>query len=382
MHPHLERMGVTRVADITGLDVIGLPVTTAHRPNSCSLSVVQGKGATHAAAHASAVMEAFEHYCAETPDLALRYTSIAGLERSATLIDLDNVPRLAETELSRERKALWLEGVGVRTGSASWLPFELVHMDYSLPLPPSLGCFLVTSTGLASGNTREEALIHALAELIERDAVTLWQKHRALQPETRVDPSSVDDALCRDMISRFVEAEVDFAIWNITSDIQVPSFFVTIVGSASNNWRRLYPASGSGCHPCRGVALARALSEAAQSRLTLISGARDDRSRQYYQTQQEEGWSDRLRDEFANGSMPCGFDSAPDHGVADLGATLDWLLARLEEKGIGEPVMVDLSKREIPAFVVRVIAAGLEGTSDVPGYCPGRRALAFSDKAF
>jgi len=51
---------------------------------------------------------------------------------------------------------------------------------------------------------------------------------------------------------------------------------VAIADRDSDPTRRLPAAAGHGCHPCRAVALSRALTEAAQSRLTMISGSRDD----------------------------------------------------------------------------------------------------------
>src|SRR6478609_9891201 len=57
---HLPHYGITRVADLTGLDCIGLPVWTAIRPASRTLSTSQGKGATSLLAKLSAVMEGIE----------------------------------------------------------------------------------------------------------------------------------------------------------------------------------------------------------------------------------------------------------------------------------------------------------------------------------
>ena len=37
-------MGITRVANVTGLDFVGVPVVMVTRPNSRSLAVSQGKG--------------------------------------------------------------------------------------------------------------------------------------------------------------------------------------------------------------------------------------------------------------------------------------------------------------------------------------------------
>jgi len=46
-------MGISRVANITGLDEIGIPVAAAIRPNSRNISVSQGKGLDMVAAKVS-----------------------------------------------------------------------------------------------------------------------------------------------------------------------------------------------------------------------------------------------------------------------------------------------------------------------------------------
>ena len=61
----MGRMGITRLANITGLDRIGIPVAIAVRPNSRSVSVSQGKGYDLPQAMASALMEACEGFHAE-----------------------------------------------------------------------------------------------------------------------------------------------------------------------------------------------------------------------------------------------------------------------------------------------------------------------------
>src|SRR5712692_8315682 len=63
--PLLPRAGITRLADVTGLDWIGLPVYQAIRPNSRNISVSQGKGLTRAQAKVSALMESLESFHAE-----------------------------------------------------------------------------------------------------------------------------------------------------------------------------------------------------------------------------------------------------------------------------------------------------------------------------
>ena len=58
--PLLAQYGITRLADVTGLDTLRVPVVMAVRPLALTLTVAQGKGVTLEAARASAAMEAIE----------------------------------------------------------------------------------------------------------------------------------------------------------------------------------------------------------------------------------------------------------------------------------------------------------------------------------
>src|SRR5262249_47992169 len=69
--PLMAAMGITRVANLTGLDRLGLPTVAVARPNARSISVSQGKGVTLAAAKASGLMESIEGYHAEHITLPL-----------------------------------------------------------------------------------------------------------------------------------------------------------------------------------------------------------------------------------------------------------------------------------------------------------------------
>jgi len=55
--PVMEAVGITRLANVTGLDCVGIPVFMAVRPNARSLAVSQGKGVDADAVRASAMME-------------------------------------------------------------------------------------------------------------------------------------------------------------------------------------------------------------------------------------------------------------------------------------------------------------------------------------
>ena len=65
--PKLPMMGITRIANITGLDRLCLPVVACMRPNAKHISVSLGKGISLTSAKVSAIMEAVEGYHFENP---------------------------------------------------------------------------------------------------------------------------------------------------------------------------------------------------------------------------------------------------------------------------------------------------------------------------
>ena len=157
-------------------------------------------------------------------------------------------------------------------------------MDYRVPFAPGSGCFGATSNGLAAGNHLLEAVSHGVCEVIERDSLTLWSLlDENGQRQTRIDLATVADPDCRQVLDRYNEAGVEAAVWETTTDVGVPCFLCQIADHSPNPLRPLYPTAGTGCHPTRETALLRALTEAAQSRLTFISGARDDCTRDTYE---------------------------------------------------------------------------------------------------
>ncbi len=77
------------------------------------------------------------------------------------------------------------------------VPHVRVDLDWSRAHPDS-GLFLATSTGLAAGNEREEALCHAIFEVIERDAEWRWDRLTATaQCATELCAESVEEPLLR-----------------------------------------------------------------------------------------------------------------------------------------------------------------------------------------
>src|SRR5262245_38456192 len=133
VRPFFSTVGITRVANVTGMDHVGIPTVIVTRPNARSLSVSQGKGATLAAARASGVMESIEQWHAERIEAPLRLGSERELGGRVRLLDVAGLPR-AVNPYTPDARILWIEGRDLATGEALWLPYEVVHLDLTLPL--------------------------------------------------------------------------------------------------------------------------------------------------------------------------------------------------------------------------------------------------------
>lgn len=375
--PYLRAMGITRIANVTGLDHVGIPVVMVCRPNSRSLSVFQGKGLELQDAKVSGIMEAIESFHADHIERPLTLQSYAKLRRQECVADVAGLPHRRDSRFHPNLRLSWIQGSDLLNDEPVWVPYALVHTDFRLPFKDGEHCFLQTSNGLAAGNHFLEALIHGICEVIERDATTLWELDaRRQRRATRIRLESVDDPACRQVLEIYAKAGIAVAVWNATTDIGVPVFVCHIVPKSDDPFRRLYAAAGCGCHPSRNIAMLRALHEAAQSRLTAISGARDDLSRSQYLLLRRASTLKWFRTHILAPDSGIRIDAVPTFDGATLNEDLDFLLGRLRRVGIRQVIAVDLSKQELRIPVVRIVIPHLEAESVSSKYSPGPRAKA------
>jgi ribosomal protein S12 methylthiotransferase accessory factor len=377
--PHLERVGITRVANITGLDRVGIPVAVAVRPNARSLSVSQGKGLDLDSAKASAVGESLEAFHAEFNQCLVRLESYEHLRREVPAVDPQRLPLSRTTNYTPWQPIPWTLGRRLGGDEAPvWVPYELVHANACLPRVPGSGAFVCSTNGLAAGNTAGEATLHALCEAVERDSCALWeQRPWEERKDTELDPGTVDDPACRELLDRFDAADIDVLVWDVTSDLPLPCYRVIILDRQADPVLAPYPAAfGAGCHPEPGVALARALTEAAQSRLTVISGARDDLTRERYRSFQSPRAISTYREMAREWTGLASFREPALPPAESVDGDLRLCLEALADAGLDEVAVVDLSRDDLPVSVVRVLALDLEGPVESPSYRPGARAMA------
>lgn len=353
MSTSMPRWGISRLADITGLDRIGLPVAVAIRPNARSVSVSQGKGLDFAAAATSALVEAAELYHAEH---MLRPLLHAGAER---MIEAGHAIAGSELADNPERSLPWVETEDLASGEACWVPHDLVHADLT-GVQPSAGGIAISSNGLAGGNSLTEATIHALCEVIERDATARWQDlRRSERARTRLDTASIDEPDCIGILERLDHADFQVGIWNTTAETGVPSYHAAILDRRNENG---HPGAGDGCHLSPTVALLRALTEAAQTRLTYIVGTRDDLDPDSFRLDQRRDRRSRHEALMADPPTSDFTDAEEFYGdslASDLATLLD-RLAALGHRALG----IDLGRPETGLAVVRVVVPGMRTPSE------------------
>lgn len=375
IRPLLSDFGITRVANVTGLDWIGIPVVMVCRPNSRSLSVSQGKGLTLDAATASGIMEAIELHYAEHLTLPMQLASYAELSKRERVVQVDQLPFLNRFCSYEERRMHWVQGYDLLQEQPIWVPHQYVSMDTVSLNACGREWFLPTSNGLASGNHLLEAIVHAICETIERDATRLWYK----RPEDEgrlscIDLNSCDDPDLKQLITQCHESGIQMLAWDTTSDVGIPSFLCLLYEHAKDPDRFRYASAGMGCHLSREVALIRAITEAAQSRLTLITGTRDDIFRDQYEPSHF-GAEDLGR--YRARQPKCGklrrFSDVSSFAQETFNADIAILLKRLGGLGVKNVIVVRLTEKESPFHIVKVIIPGLEGPCEHPAYSPGVR---------
>jgi YcaO-like protein with predicted kinase domain len=359
MRPLMPRLGITRLARLTGLDCVGVPVWTAIRPNGRSLSTSQGKGLTDDAAACSALMESIETWHAERidrPRLRGSYRSLRAAGKS--VVDPRKLPREPDVRVGLDDRYAWIEGWDLVADAPVWVPEESVTLDCVMPATRR-PTFALSSNGLASGNHVLEAIVHALCEVIERDAEARW---RAARGPKRVELATITDAHNRVLLERLAAARVHTTIWDITSDVGVPAFGAAIMEDPREPaWRALGLYQGFGCHLDPHVAVARALSEAIQTRVTYVSGSRDDFFPHDYERTTDE---ELLLPIWAAVTRPAAKRDRVDLRRVASGATASFegdlrvLLARLAEVNVRQVIAVDLTRPGLDVPVVKVLVPG------------------------
>jgi ribosomal protein S12 methylthiotransferase accessory factor YcaO len=388
--PVSSNIGVTRLADITDMDILGIPNFSAVLPGTEDyIWVYSGKGPTRLDAKASALMESIERYCSLPSNNKKKMIqgSYKDVSKVSKILHPSNVVEPMLFEYDEEMIMDFLPGYDLMNNEQILVPTPLALFRYS-PNPPAVNPFAYHHTnGLASGNVLEEAICHSLCEVIERDATSLAELNASALPynilrtmakylsdngleidpvESKefvdddtifadVDISDIDFKPISNLVKKFNDAKIPLIIKDITSPIGIPTFNASSIEWITEDYG--YLAEGHGTHPDARIALLRAITEVSQTRAANIQGARDDLRKISYgnsNSDEKKTW------QFMKSKKCINFSEIKTYVNDDILDDIKLILSRLNSNGLKQVIVVDLTHPQIMIPVVRTIVPGLE----------------------
>ncbi len=357
--PLLEKAGMDPLEDITDRDNLGIPVYSIYRKRTAkgTFGNYNGKGATPEQAKASAVMEAMERYSAEQRESdEVAYGTLQQMRDSgmpyvepADLILPARVMGMVESA-----EIAWTECYDILRGEDVWVPACAVFYPY---YPDGdLQLFRFHTNGIASGNTIEEAILHAMFEVIERDAWSIAESFNRTNADIIVDD---EDSVPGRLLKQFRDAGIEINLKDLTTDVGV-----TTIGASSDDVRTKDPEMldiGVGTHLNPEIAAIRALTEVAQSRTTHKHGLKvnaelQKKTREMGYEKVKEANALWYRDSSKSIRLSEMKDEATDYVLDDI----ELVLGKIMDAGFDRVIIADLTRPEIDVPTVRAIIPGME----------------------
>lgn len=364
IRPKFKKIGISRLADVTKLDFIGVPTWQAIRPEAITLCVSQGKGCTHLQAKVSAAMESIEVACWEKYSPPVYWKSINQLP-------IENVISLAEIgdcihyRVGDDALLPWAEMLDIISKKKFWLIHDLISVQRSSYYQKTPKWAYASTNGLSSGNSLREAQFHALLELIERDAeccaTFIMMNNGIARP--RIDINTITTGYIKEILSLVYKSGCQIEIFENPNEFGIYCYSAYLLDKSVY----FYSNIGHGAHIDPNIAVSRAITEAVQSRITMISGSREDNFRADYRFIVDTGKNILETYEYEMSisntipikqqSMQCQYS---------LSILLDQVIQRIQDAGFKIILCADLTDPDIQVPVVKMI---------VPGWCSYHRPL-------
>lgn len=275
---------------LAGMDRLGVPFwLLTHYAETGATNAGSGFGATDAEALIGAFGELTEVTEAHRalgvmPRVEGSYRGLLAERGARGVVNPLELCLEAGSDYTDERELQWVACKRYRTDEEVLVPLEFVAcQNFDLGPGDGPGDYLITliTNGLGAGLRRDDAVSHALLELLQRDGNGV--RFRALAGTTALELDDVRDPEARRLLARLDRAGVEVTIKLAATDFGVTNLYV--VGVDRDEARRadgegaIHPvaalACGEAAHPNRDVALRKALLEfaAARSRLAFSHGS-------------------------------------------------------------------------------------------------------------
>jgi ribosomal protein S12 methylthiotransferase accessory factor len=304
--------------------------------------------------------EAFEACAAEGVEYLSQFGTAADVERhdSFNHVGVDGelgayvAAVLDSVGVDRDRPIAWIKAKRLCDDGTVWLPADMC-LRRSRELRDFIAPFKL-STGCAAGASFDDAVIHGLCELVERDAVALWWRGglRGRMIASNSDAGEVGAQLL--VALRGGSMRRRSWLLDITADVGVPC-----VAAVSTTWSGQQFVCGHAARPSRVAAVRAAILEMCQMELGLAVIAAKVRERgeaalnaaDHLHLRRARG-IDAANCEFLNPTDPAPAEQEP-------ALTLQGILDRLAHMEV-EPLVLDLTRPVLGIPVARVLAPTLQ----------------------
>ncbi len=318
-----------------------------------------GKGRTLAQARVGALCEAIERESAvfqgdeprirarlsELGDEAISPDDLQGFSeaqyrtREVTNAAVDDVRKTVPLPFDERTTIDWTSAWSLTHARRRLLPLSYCYLYTPTP-PDALFCNF-NPNGHAAGNSREEAILQAFFELVERDSVALWWYNRLKRPE--IDLESFDEPYFITLKEHYRAMGWTLWVLDLTSDLGIPAFVALARATETGRF-----AVGFGCHLEARLGVQRALTELNQ----IFDPERLGPSPW---SEGGVGDADFLFPSAAPGRTRADFSFAPSE---DLREDVLTCVDRAARAGL-ETLVLDHTRPDVDLFTVKVIVPGL-----------------------
>ncbi|WP_206922545.1 YcaO-like family protein [Alicyclobacillus suci] len=345
-----DLIGISRIANISGMDRLGVPNYSSYVPDNQSgqITVFGGKGTSALEAKIGAIMESVERVCATHDFNRVFFNKLKNIHKGIRVLDPRDLIIHDEAQFLLDKLLDWVLAWELQSGEAVLIPacaaYHLYRGEFKL--------FEDTSVGLASGNTYLEAILHGLLEVLERDSLSIAQ---ISGNAPLVNLNSLPKELM-DFVENVTNRNIELQIRYLPNEYRVPAFYAIGIDKEVSNVR--YINAGIAAHPNPTIAIRQAVLEVCHSRGVITTGAREDLDQIDISVPYEEYLRSVLY-MFIDDRID--FDSIGDFPVFDdLWDEFNETKRRLLTAGFFDLVFYDLTNPQYGVPVVRVIIPGME----------------------
>jgi len=140
----------------------------------------------------------------------------------------------------------WQRVFELNNGASYFIPEQIVYFDSQL-LSKEKRFIYETSNGCALGGSKEEAILYALFEMVERDSFLVNWYNRIAPVKLNIE--NIKNSNIHRLVSYIMSKGFDLNIMNITMETGIPAIWVSIVDNSYQGNIKCYNAAGAHINP-------------------------------------------------------------------------------------------------------------------------------------